>query len=161
MCLINIIGTYLAYFKERFLVPYIYRICFMNFTPSGFIPPYIVLHVVFNILQRVPSAGKDTRCTRFYVRNGLQYQTSSLEVYQKIRNQREMLGSLQGVDSSFGTHQTSLSPITRPKPSNKEETRAFVMRAEPVITAPSTTSVTPIVKFCPANHLIMHNLSVN
>lgn len=151
ICLINNIGMYLAHFQERFLVPYIYSICFMNLTPSVFIPPYTVLYVVSNILQRVTSAGKDTRCTRYYVRNGLQHRTSSLEVYQKIRNQGEILGSLQGVDSSFGTHQTSLSPITRPKPSNKEETRAFVMRAEPVITAPSTTSVTPIVKFCPAN----------
>lgn len=71
--------------------------------------------------------------------------------YQMTRNQAEMLGSAQGVGSSFGSHHAIFSPITSPNPSWREVTRAVEMRATPTIPAPSITSLTPIVKFCPAH----------
>ena len=54
---IHVVEIYLIYLQHEFLMPYINVNFCLGFTPLFFISPYIFLHMVLNILQRVSSQG--------------------------------------------------------------------------------------------------------
>ena len=57
--LINILGICIMCSYNKVLTPYIYDLFNINFTPLTFIPAYIFLHMILDILQRVTSLGNN------------------------------------------------------------------------------------------------------
>jgi hypothetical protein len=54
---INILGICIVCSHNKFLTPCAYDLFNINFTPLNFSPPYIFLHMILDILQRVTSLG--------------------------------------------------------------------------------------------------------